>query len=76
MVRTQPWLREAVLGVPRTVPIEPDVWWGIQPTAAGVFGLAAGFAVTMAASLATPEPAEQTQRLVERLRFPRAGAGD
>ena len=39
MVTTQPWLR-GIFGV--TSPVE--LWWGIQPISAGVFGVPLGFA--------------------------------
>jgi hypothetical protein len=45
---TQPWLR-GVFGV--TKPIE--LWWGIQPISAGVFGVPLGFAVIIVVSLLT-----------------------
>lgn len=41
MTHTHPWLREWVMGVPRGQAI--DLWWGIQPIAAGVFGAPAAF---------------------------------
>ena len=40
MLMTQPWLRE-IFRV--TKPVE--LWWGIQPISAGVFGVALGFAL-------------------------------
>jgi cation/acetate symporter len=51
MVTTQPWLR-GVFGV--TSPVE--LWWGIQPISAGVFGVPMGFAVIILVSLVTPAP--------------------
>jgi cation/acetate symporter len=63
---TQPWLR-GVFGV--TSPVE--LWWGIQPISAGVFGVPVGFAVIILVSLVTPAPKRQeTQELVEHVRYP------
>ena len=68
MVQTQPWLRELVLSVPRSTPIE--LWWGIQPSAAGVFGAPVAFIVMILVSLLTPRPDAVTYQLVEYLREP------
>jgi cation/acetate symporter len=65
MVTTQPWLR-GVFGV--TSPIE--LWFGILPISAGVFGVPLGFAVIIIVSLLTPAPAKETQDLVEHVRYP------
>jgi cation/acetate symporter len=65
MVTTQPWLR-GVFGV--TSPIE--LWWGIQPISAGLFGVPLGFAVIILVSLVTPAPRKEIQELVEHVRFP------
>ena len=50
MATTQPWMR-GMFGVDRS-PIE--LWWGIQPISAGVFGVPIGFAVIIIVSLLTP----------------------
>ena len=65
MVTTQPWLR-GIFGV--TSPIE--LWWGIQPISAGMFGVPLGFAVIIIVSLLTPPPKKETQELVEHVRYP------
>jgi cation/acetate symporter len=65
MVTTQPWLR-GVFGV--TSPVE--LWWGIQPISAGLFGVPIGFAVIIIVSLITPPPRKDTQELVEHVRYP------
>ena len=65
MVTTQPWLR-GIFGV--TSPIE--LWWGILPISAGVFGVPLGFAVIIIVSLLTPAPSNETQELVEHVRYP------
>lgn len=65
MVTTQPWLR-GVFGV--TSPVE--LWWGIQPISAGIFGVPLGFAVIILVSLVTPAPNARVQELVEHVRYP------
>ncbi|MFO1244334.1 MAG: sodium:solute symporter family protein [Ramlibacter sp.] len=65
MVTTQPWLR-GVFGI--TSPIE--LWWGIQPISAGIFGVPLGFAVIILISLVTPAPSAKIQELVEHVRYP------
>ena len=65
MVTTQPWLR-GIFGV--TSPVE--LWWGILPISAGVFGVPLGFAVIIIVSLLTPAPSQETQELVEHVRYP------
>ncbi len=69
MATTQPWLR-ALFGV--SAPIE--LWWGIHPISAGVFGVPLGFAVIVVVSLLTPPPAPPVQDLVEYVRYPGGGA--
>lgn len=65
MVMTQPWLR-SVFGV--TAPV--DLWWGILPISAGVFGVPLGFVVIILLSLVTRAPSRQVQQLVEHIRYP------
>lgn len=65
MVTTQPWMR-GLFGV--TSPVE--LWWGIQPISAGVFGVPLGFAVIILLSLVTPAPSRKVQELVEHVRYP------
>ena len=67
MAVNQPWLR-SVLGIVRPV----DLWWGIQPISAGVFGVPLGFAVIVLVSLLAPERPSPSQALVERIRYPSA----
>ena len=66
MVRTQPWLR-GVFGV--NGPIE--LWFGIRPIAAGVFGVPLGLLVIFVVSWITPRD-PKGQALVEQLRYPNA----
>jgi cation/acetate symporter len=65
MVTTQTWLRE-VFGVSAPV----SLWWDIQPIAAGVFGVPAGFVVMVLLSWVTPAPRRATRELVEYVRYP------
>ena len=66
MATTQPWLR-SVFGLQGPV----ELWWGIQPISAGIFGVPVGFAVLIVVSLLTPAPSASAQSLVERIRYPR-----
>ncbi len=65
MVMTQPWLR-GVFGV--TSPVE--LWYGILPISAGIFGVPVGFALIILVSLVTPEPRKDIQDLVDHVRYP------
>ena len=65
MAMTQPWMR-GVLGI--TAPVQ--LWWGIQPISAGVFGVPLGFAVMVVASLLSRPPSESEQAVAERVRYP------
>ncbi len=65
MVVNQPWLRSTFR---ITQPVE--LWWGIDPISAGVFGVPVGFAVIILVSLITPKPGQKSQDLVEYIRYP------
>ena len=65
MVMTEPWLR-GVFGVNSPV----ELWFGILPISAGLFGVPVGFAVVVVVSLLTRPPGEGTNQLVNRLRSP------
>lgn len=67
MAVNQPWMR-SVLGITRPV----DLWWGIQPISAGVFGVPLGFAVIIVVSMLAPMQDRGAQALVERIRYPGA----
>jgi cation/acetate symporter len=67
MATTQPWLR-SVFGV--TSPVADNIWWGISPISAGVFGVPVGIAVIVVVSLLTRAPSKATQELVEHVRYP------
>src|SRR5690606_26965550 len=47
-----------------------DLWWGIQPIAAGVFGAPAAFLTIIVGSLLTPPADPATTMLGEYLRQP------
>jgi cation/acetate symporter len=65
MVMNHPWMR-GIFGV--TSPV--SLWYGIQPIAAGLFGVPVGFLVLALVSLVTPAPDKETQDLVENVRYP------
>lgn len=68
MIQAQPWLRHWVLGISTSEPI--NLWWHIQPIAAGVFGAPAAFVVIVVISLLTRQRNLATDALVEDLRRP------
>jgi cation/acetate symporter len=45
-------------------------WFGIRDTAAGVFGVAAGFLLLFIVSLLTPKPKQSMEAMVDNLRYP------
>jgi cation/acetate symporter len=47
-----------------------NLWWDIQPISAGLFGVPIGFAVIIIVSLLTGQPRQDTQELVEHVRYP------
>jgi cation/acetate symporter len=65
MAVNQPWLR-GVFGVVQPV----ELWWGIEPIAAGVFGVPVGFAVIVLVSWVTKPSSRQARALVDRLHTP------
>jgi cation/acetate symporter len=67
MATTQVWLR-GVFGV--TSPVADNIWWGILPISAGLFGVPVGLATIIIVSLITPAPSKETQELVEHVRYP------
>jgi cation/acetate symporter len=68
LIRNEPWLR-GLCGV--TAPV--DLWWGILPVSAGVFGVPLGMVCCVLVSLATPAPAAETRAFVRALREPGPG---
>jgi len=67
MATTQVWMR-GLFNV--TSPVADNMWWGMQPIAAGVFGVPLGFAVIIIVSLLTKAPDQKIQELVEHVRYP------
>jgi len=65
MVMNQAWLR-GLFGI--TSPV--DLWFGIQPISAGVFGMPIGLAVIILVSLVTSAPSQKVRELVEHVRYP------
>jgi cation/acetate symporter len=65
MALNEPWMR-GLLGVQ----MPGQLWFGIQPISAGVFGVPAGFAATVIVSLLGPAPGPQTREFLDRLRSP------
>jgi cation/acetate symporter len=67
LIRNEWWLR-ALFKV--TAPVE--LWFGILPVSAGVFGVPAGFVVCVLVSLLTPAPTGEMRDFVRSLRQPAA----
>jgi cation/acetate symporter len=65
MVMNHGWMR-GLFGITQPV----DLWFGILPISAGVFGVPLGFAVIIIVSLLTPAPNKEVQELVEHVRYP------
>jgi cation/acetate symporter len=65
MIQNHAWMR-SIFGV--TSPV--DLWFGILPISAGVFGVPLGFAVIIIVSLFTPAPNAKVQELIEHVRYP------
>jgi cation/acetate symporter len=65
MIQNHAWMR-GIFGV--TSPV--DLWFGILPISAGVFGVPVGFAVIVIVSLFTPAPNAKVQELIEHIRYP------
>ena len=65
MALTQPWMR-SLFDVTRPI----ELWWGIQPISAGVFGVPVGFAVIILVSLLTKRPDSAVRELVDYVRYP------
>jgi len=67
MVRNEPWLR-GVFSIAQPV----DLWFGIQPISAGVFGVGVGLVVMVIVSWLTPKPRLASRELVQYIRYPNA----
>lgn len=47
------------------------LWFGTSPLSCGIFGIPLGFLTIIVVSLVTPAPDQETQDLVESVRYPR-----
>jgi cation/acetate symporter len=47
-----------------------DMWWGIAPISAGVFGVPVGLITIAIVSMLTPAPNREVQEFVEHVRYP------
>ncbi len=63
MLRTYPFFTN--MGVPKM-----DLWFGLNPISAGVFGLPVGLLTIFIVSLLTAPPDAKVQALVEHVRYP------
>ena len=63
MMRTYPFFTN--MGVPKM-----DLWFGLSPVSAGMFGLPVGLLTIVIVSLLTSPPSKQVQDLVEHVRYP------
>ena len=63
MARTYPFFIN--MGVPKM-----DLWFGMNPISAGMFGLPVGIVTIAIVSLLTAPPSKQVQELVEHVRYP------
>jgi cation/acetate symporter len=48
-------------------------WFGVKAISSGIFGVPVAFIVTYVVSLMTPEPSQEMQDFVDRLRLPKGG---
>ena len=63
MLRTYPFFTN--MGVPKM-----DLWFGLNPVSAGVFGLPVGLLTIIIVSYLTSPPSKEVQELVEHVRYP------
>ncbi len=63
MMRTYPFFTN--MGVPKM-----DLWFGLSPVSAGMFGLPVGMLTIIIVSLLTAPPSRAVQELVEHVRYP------
>ena len=69
MATNLPLLR-GFFGVVR--PLADCQWFGVEPIAAGVFGVPAGLVAMAVVSLLSAAPGPEIQQLIDRMRFPHA----
>lgn len=63
MMRTYPFFTN--MGVPKM-----DLWFGLNPISAGMFGLPVGLLTIIIVSYLTSPPSKEVQELVEHVRYP------
>ncbi|HWH46489.1 MAG TPA: sodium:solute symporter family protein [Burkholderiales bacterium] len=63
MMRTYPFFTN--MGIPKM-----DLWFGLSPVSAGMFGLPVGVLTIFIISLLTSPPSKEVQELVEHVRYP------
>ena len=63
MLRTYPFFTN--MGVPKM-----DLWFGLNPISAGMFGLPVGLLTIVIVSYLTSPPSKEVQELVEHVRYP------
>lgn len=73
MASTSIWVRHSLLGL--SGDDSAHRWFGIDPSASGVFGAPVAFIVMIVVSLLTPRPDEATDKLVDYIRHPGGGSG-
>ncbi|MDZ4200696.1 MAG: sodium:solute symporter family protein [Gallionella sp.] len=56
--------------------VNAPLWWDINPVSAGIFGMPAGFAGIIIGSLLTAPPDQETQDLVDYVRYPNLASGE
>lgn len=64
---TYPFFRD-ILGV--TKPIADYMWFSMAPISAGMFGVPVGIVTIIVVSLLTSAPDQETQELVDHVRYP------
>ena len=69
MMRTYPFFTN--MGVPKM-----DLWFGLSPVSAGMFGLPVGLLTIIIVSLLTSPPSKEVQELVEHVRYPHLKGDD
>jgi cation/acetate symporter len=53
--------------------VNASKWWDINPIAAGIFGIPAGFIGVIIGSLISPAPGKEIQELIDHVRYPSLG---
>jgi cation/acetate symporter len=65
LVRNEAWMRDIF-----HISVPVDLWFGIQPIAAGVFGVSLGFTVIVAVGLLSRSGGARSDEFVNRIRHP------